>query len=141
LPVSEIVNPRARLSPIEDFAKRTLSAIPGLWRKLLYMAELRSAEGRYEHWGHSRVHGEVSSQQALASLHSQLYVDVLRTPVQQLMLQQDDNDEPVFDISERLKRLMVPSDLRGGSPRHLSSIVLAARFLIVAQRASTRSSA
>lgn len=126
---------------MEDFARRTLSVFPGLWRKLLYMAELRSTDGKYQHWGHSRVHGEISSQQALASLHSQLYVDALRTPVRQLMLEQDDNGDSVSDISDRLKRLMAPPDLLGGSPRHLNSIVLAARFLSVAQQASIHSDA
>lgn len=139
LTVSEVVSGAARLSPIEDFATRTLSAIPGLWRKFLYMAELRSADGKYEHWGHRRIHGELSSQQALASIHSQVYLDVLRMPLRELMSAgEDQNYSTAASFPVELQVRMVPSELQGGSPRHFNSIALAVRYLSAARQASTR---
>jgi hypothetical protein len=84
-PIPEVVTRGARLSPFEDFQARTLSALAGLWTKLLYMAELRSEDGQYCHWGHSRVHGELLSQAALARAHSELYISLLRSPIKELV--------------------------------------------------------
>lgn len=104
------------------------------------MAELRSADGKYEHWGHSRTHGELSSQQALASIHSRIYVDVLRTPLRELMANgEDKNGSATAELPAELQTRMLPPDLRGGSPRHFNSIVLAARYLSAGRQASTRS--
>ena len=38
-------------SASEDFARRTLSAIPGLLSRLAYMTSLRDEQGNYCHWG------------------------------------------------------------------------------------------
>src|SRR5579864_4349474 len=85
LPISEIVNGAGRLSAFEDFKRRTLSAIAGVWERFIYVAELRSQDGQYEHWGHRRVHGDVNSHSALARIHSELYLQVLRTPVRDMI--------------------------------------------------------
>lgn len=140
LPTTEIVTRTGRLSPFEDLKKRTLSAIAGLWPKLLYVTELRSKDGRYEHWGHSRVHGDLNSQVALAQAHSELYLQVLRTPLRDLS---SEWEHEIVEPSRRsdVLKLMVPTDLQGGSPRHFSLIVLTARLLSEERRASTRSSA
>lgn len=146
MPIPELVNGGARLSPFEDFQARTLSALSGLWTKLLYMTEVRSADGSYRHWGHSRVHGESASQVALARAHSELYIALLRTPIRELVeeIKVTDGDsesrELVGKITTRNKQ-MIPDDLEGGSPRHFNSIVLAARLVYEMQQASSHSTA
>src|SRR5258708_25090289 len=85
LPISEIGKGMARLSTFEDFLKRTLNTLQGIWRKLDYLAELRRPDGDYEHWGLSRVHGELAARNVLAEIHSSLYTQLLRTPVQELV--------------------------------------------------------
>ena len=143
---SEVISRGARLSPFEDFQARTLSALPGLWTKLLYMAGLRCAQGKYRHWGHSRVHGESPSQLALARAHSELYITLLRSSIREL-IEEIEMSSDGSDSTELVQRIevgearMVPSNLEGGSPRHFSSIVLAVRFLYERQRASSRSAA
>jgi len=143
LPIPEIEVRGARLSPFEDFQARTLSALSGLWTKLLYMTELRSKDGKYQHWGHSRVHGEALSQIALSKAHSELYIAVLRKPIQELVDEietTDDGSDPM-ELVRRItagKKEMVPESLEGGSPRHFNSIALAVRLVCEQQRASSR---
>lgn len=147
MPIPELVNRGARLSAFEDFQARTLSVLPGLWTKLLYMSELRSAaDGSYRHWGHGRVHGESASQVALARAHSGLYIALLRTPIRELMEEievtggDSESKELVLKITTGNKQ-MIPDDLEGGSPRHFNSIALAARLVYETQRASSHSAA
>jgi hypothetical protein len=137
LPISEIVTKTARLSPFEDFRKRTLAAIDGVWARLLYVSRLRSKDGRYEHWGHNRTHGELNSQEALGQAHSELYLQVLRMPLRDLMndLGSDSPGEGAKDLSA----VMIPANLRGGSPRHFNSVALAVELLDAARQASTHS--
>jgi hypothetical protein len=143
---SEVVSQGARLSPFEDFQARTLSSLPGLWTKLLYMAGLRCPEGKYRHWGHSRVHGESPSQLALARAHSELYITLLRRPMRELIEEIEMNSGGA-DPTELVRRIevgearMVPANLEGGSPRHFSSIVLAVRFRYERRRDSSHSAA
>jgi hypothetical protein len=139
LPISQIVTKTARLSPFDDFKKRTLAAIDGVWARLLYVTKLRGKNGRYEHWGHSRTYGELNSQAALGQAHSELYLQVLRTPLRDLIndLGSDGPGEPPKEFSDSL----VPANLQGGSPRHLNSVVLAVELLDAARRASTHSTA
>ena len=142
LPVTELVTTSVRLSPFEDFKLRTLSAISGLWGRLLYIAELRSEDGNYEHWGHSRLHGEDRSREALAHAHSELYIELLRTPISELAKEletvEDDNGpaSAARRIAENATKA-VPANLHGGSPRHFSSVVLAVSLLDSDRRAST----
>lgn len=144
MPIPELVSGGARLSPFEDFQARTLSALSGLWTKLLYMTELRSGDGRYRHWGHGRVHGESASQVALARAHSELYIALLRTPIRELVEEikvtggGSESRELVRKISAGNK-LIIPDDLEGGSPRHFNSIALAARLVYETQQASSHS--
>jgi hypothetical protein len=102
------------------------------------MAELRSSDGKYDHWGHRRVHGDVRSQEALARTHSELYLEVLRTPIAELAKEggAPDNDPPTSG-RDRFKdgnRRMVPENQRGGSSRHFNSVVLAVSLLGEAER-------
>ena len=142
LTTSEIVSKTVRLSPFENFKRRTLGAISGLWQRLLYLVELRSADGKYDHWGHNQVYGEVNSQAALARAHSEVYLEVLRTPLRSLTNEAECGDDRACQQYPEFSKLMVPTDVQGGSPRHLSSVVLAVRLLRTeAQQVSTRSSA
>jgi hypothetical protein len=146
LPTLEFVKGGARLSPSEDFKIRTLAAVVGLWAKLAYMAELRSEDGRYEHWGHRRVHGEAQSQAALASIHSELYIELLRTPVRKLAEELNpsslinDGSRTISQL-ERMKRNAIPENPEGGSRRHFNSLLLTARLLNADRQVSTGSSA
>lgn len=146
MPIPEVVTRGARLSPFEDFQARTLSALSGLWARLLYMAELRSDDGKYHHWGHRRVHGESPSQIALSKAHSELYIALLRTPIRDLVeeieMTSDGSDprELVRKIAD-CKQQLVPENVEGGSPRHFSSIALAVRLVYEKQRASSHSAA
>jgi len=128
LTIPEIVM-TSRLSPAEDFRTRTLSAVSGIWSKILYLAELRSEDGRYQHWGHNRIHGESRSQDAIATIHSELYLEFLRRPISELT--REPGSLPKLDAaaSKINPERMIPKDLGGGSPRHFNSIVLALRFL------------
>src|SRR5262249_44624604 len=124
----------------------TLSALSGLWAKLLYMAELRSDDGKYHHWGHSRVHGESGSQIALSKAHSELYITLLRSPIRELVEEINDGSdtrEVVGKIAccKKHKKQMIPENLEGGSPRHLNSIALAVRLVYEQQRASSQPAA
>lgn len=139
LPTSEIVNKSGRLSPFEDFKRRTLARIDGLWEKFVYVSGLRSSEGRYEHWGHNRTYGERDSQEAIGKAHSELYLELLRTPLRALVT--DWESSGTQGSSERIKfsTLMIPENLHGGSTKHFNSVVLAAHLLQVERLASTRS--
>lgn len=145
LTITEIVTRGARLSPFEDLKLRTLSAFTGIWEKLLYVSELRSSQGKYHHWGHSRVHGEDRSQAALRQIHSDLYVELLRTPMSELktMLESDEK-RSVVSITRRITeagKKMVPEKLEGGSRRHFNSIVLAFRLINAEKQVSSQSTA
>lgn len=69
----------ALLSCIEDLCIRTLSALPSVFEKLAYISRLRS-DRRYFHWGLSRQFGEIAADEALSQTHTELWLDVLRTP-------------------------------------------------------------
>ena len=139
LPISQIVTKTARLSAFDDLKKRTLAAIDGVWGRLLYLTKLRGKNGRYEHWGHNRTHGELNSQAALGQAHSELYLQVLRTPLRDLI--NDLGSDGPGELTKEFSNDMVPANLQGGSPRHFSSVVLAVELLDAARRASTHSSA
>ena len=142
LPFPEIVTRRSRLSPFDDFKLRTLSAVKGVWAKLLYMSELRLADGSYDHWGHIRAYGEKRSQEALAQVHSEIYLEVLRTPLRRLVPENSEEDgvgseERTF-LAGKSGVKMIPANPKGGSPRHFNSIVLAASLLEADRKAFCR---
>ena len=59
-------------SALQDVKETTLAAVSGLLGKLAYLASLRRAEGRYEHWGMELVHGPESSERALKTAHAEI---------------------------------------------------------------------
>lgn len=133
---SENLNFNRRLSPFEDFMKRTMSVLQGIWSKLNYIRELRSSDGRYSHWGLARTHGEDATNTMLADVHSELYLQVLRTPLselfEQLELSAEDAECSGAQLAAQLyreRRSLTPCDLRGGSPEHLRSVLLITELL------------
>jgi hypothetical protein len=142
---SEIVNRSPRLSPFEDFRLRSLDRLQGLWRRVLYLSSLRSAEGEYDHWGMRRTYGRELANDVLGQAHSNVYIHLLRTPLSELMRDAEscaeetgNSIEKVLQLANHDKDKLIPSRLIGGAPRHFSSVVLAVCALRSAQRASTR---
>ena len=84
-------------SALQDVKETTLAAVSGLLGKLAYLASLRRAQGRYEHWGMQAVHGAESSERALKTAHAEIVAGVLRTPLASLVedLQESSQDTGV----------------------------------------------
>src|SRR5580693_6830075 len=72
-------------SALQDVKETTLGAVSGLLGKLAYLASLRRAQGRYEHWGMQVVHGPESSERALKTAHAEIVAGVLREPLPSLV--------------------------------------------------------
>lgn len=69
---------------IEDFAGKTLAAIPGGLARLLYISSLRDlASGRYRHEGLEALYPAEAVQQALLHCHEELFTKILETPLEQ----------------------------------------------------------
>jgi hypothetical protein len=97
-------------SALQDVKETTLAAVSGLLGKLVYLASLRRAQGRYEHWGMELVHGPESSERALKAAHTEVVAGVLRTPLATL----------VEDLAE--------SSRGSGAPAHVYVARMRARF-------------
>ncbi len=132
------------LSAFEDFVNRTVPAVPTLLGRLGYVMGLRRGD-LYHHWGLARMHGEQPASEAIAHAHTQIWLEVLRTPLPELVSQLHAVSE-----EERQKWLQelragwtqaVPQDRAGGVPAHLSSILEAIAALSAAAPASTRRAA
>src|SRR5258708_4208153 len=72
-------------SAFEDLKGTTLRKISGLLRKLDYLSQLRNKDGRYSHWGLSRVYGEAAAHEALSKAHKDATAEVLRTPLRKMV--------------------------------------------------------
>src|ERR1019366_10219430 len=72
-------------SALQDVKETTLAAVSGLLGKLAYLASLRHARGRYEHWGMELVHGPEGSERALKTAHAEIVAGILRTPLASLV--------------------------------------------------------
>ena len=66
-------------SAYEDLRETTLSKIEGIWGKLAYVAERRSQNGTYQHWGLERAHGAEVAQEAFVRVHYSLINAILQT--------------------------------------------------------------
>lgn len=65
-----------------DLWRHTLSQIPTLTGRLLYLASLRNAvTGRYEHHGLSLLFGESESDKAIRQSHAKTFQEWLATPL------------------------------------------------------------
>ena len=132
-------------SAYEDLRKRTLDKVEGTWGKLSYIAERRSENGAYRHWGFERAHGTEAAQQTFARAHQSLVGTVLRTRIRSLQedLEQAssaDGSTPVSYASKltvHLRRLL-PS----GSPKmtelHLFSVLKTLSLLESRQQPDSR---
>ncbi|SRR5581483_848823 len=117
------------LSAYEDFVLRTLGSVPALLEKLLYVSCLRNEGGEYEHWGLVRAHGEGPAQKAMEMAHGELFLRVLRTPLQRLaeetaMLAPGEPRMDVEDCRRNWQRL-VPPEMHGGNAEHFRSVLTA----------------
>src|SRR5256885_16634284 len=65
-------------SALDDVLKTTLAAVSGIIGKLEYIAGLQKGNKKYTHWGLQRLHGEKTTQQALAEAHRLIFLNILR---------------------------------------------------------------
>jgi hypothetical protein len=119
-----------RQTVLDDFMGLTLPAVPGVWGKLRYMASLRREDGRYEHWGLTRLYGDKAVQRALKEAHRSVFLQLLRTPLKELLkdaeLSASESEIDVKGFLAELRReaaLLSPEDRGGGSLRHFSSVL------------------
>lgn len=125
------------LLPIkDDLLERTLASIPGILGKLNYVADLRES-GRYAHWGLARTYGEEALQRTMGEIHRALFLQVLRTPLRQLLedvrrsaAAQRSDVRPYLEAILRNARSLVPPNLGGGSAAHFNSVVAALLSLL-----------
>src|SRR4051812_43293513 len=116
-------------SPFDDFSGTTLNAVPGTLGKLKYVAGLRQHGGNYFHWGMARRHGETPANMAIAEAHTTVFSSILKTPLQTLWEEARKlSGGQLADVLQFLQELqqqkegLIPSDMRGGSQRHFSSV-------------------
>jgi len=145
---SEIGTSSVRLSAFEDLLDQTLRTITDLWGKLHYVSALRDDSGRYEHWGFVRTHGELATQAAFAQAHSDLFSQILRAPLAELL---EDVELAAGKMSvttdEFIKRIRgaawqaLPQNLAGGTRAHFNSVLDALSLVHLARKNSIRRAA
>ena len=128
------------LSAEEDFKVRSLAAFDSPLAKLAYCAELRTAGGRYRHWGLARNHGEEAADTAIARAHGSVFLEVLRSPIRTLIVQErmaaaNAGSQLLEALSQLRSNVadLLPTLLAGGTRQHLSS-VLAALWALETER-------
>ncbi len=134
-------------SALQDVKETTLSAVSGLLGKLSYLASLRRAHGRYEHWGMQMVHGLESSERALKAAHSEIITGILRAPLASLTedLENSSRDsgvaaqEYVEEMRGHFKDLLPEGRQSSPASSHLSSVLLALWSLEKNRGRATRS--
>jgi hypothetical protein len=108
-------------SAVEDFVNETLASIPSKLGRLRFIAAMNK-NGSYKHWGMSKRHGADEAQKAISEAHSDSFEKVLTSPVPNLALEEHETAEysgrPEIELASAL-----PSDLRGGTRRHLKWIL------------------
>ena len=132
---------------MQDVKETTLAAVSGLLGKLAYLASLRRAQGRYEHWGMELVHGAESSERALKTAHAEVVAGVLRTPLQSLVEDLDESSRESgvaagLYVEKLLKNFddLLPGDRQDSeSAAHLNSVLLALSNLQKSRGRSIRS--
>jgi hypothetical protein len=134
-------------SALQDVRETTLSAVTGLLGKLAYLASLRRAHGRYEHWGMEVVHGQESSERALKAAHSEVVAGVLRTPLPMLVkdLQRSSQGKGmaaqpyVEEMRGQFDALLPEGRQNSPASSHLNSVLLALWSLEKSREGATRS--
>lgn len=145
---SEIGTSSVRLSAFEDLLERTLRTVAGVWGKFQYVSALRDAAGRYEHWGFVRTHGELSAQAAFAKAHSDLFSQILRAPLAELLEDiESAAGKKSVTTDEFIKRIRdaagqaIPHNLAGGTRAHFNSVLDALSLVHLARKNSIRRAA
>ena len=115
----------------DDFRDRSLAAFRGPVGRLEYVAGLRQTSGVYSHWGMVKTHGEAAANQAIARAHTQIFVDVLRMPLKELLeelralaVERGVEARELMQTLAARTELLTPQSLNGGSKRHFNSILL-----------------
>lgn len=134
-------------SALQDVKQTTLTAISGLLGKLSYLASLRRAQGRYEHWGMETIYGAESAERALKAAHSEVVTGVLRAPLSTLVedLEQSSQGSGVAphdyveNMRERFDDLLPAGRQDAASVQHLNSVLLALSKLEGRRGRATRS--
>lgn len=124
-------------SALEDLRETTLQKVTGLLGRLVYLARLRGADGKYFHWGLSRVHGEAAAQEALAEAHRSTAEEILRTPLRRMIRDAENSSEAqnippeqyAKELQERGEALL-PARHGAGSARHLNSVLRVLSHLV-----------
>ena len=114
-------------SATDDLRYRTLAALGGALERLAYLVSLRDEAGHYRHWGVSRIYGDKVADDAGAELHSQLWVEVLRSPIPKLQREleamEGSRRAEVVRILKLSGDLSRPANLDGGGVRHFNSVL------------------
>jgi hypothetical protein len=134
-------------SALQDVKETTLAAVSGLLGKLVYLASLRRAQGRYEHWGMELVHGPESSERALKTAHAEIMAGVLRTPLASLVEDLDESSRDsgvaaqayVEGMRARFEDLLPGERQDSPAATHLNSVLLALSSLQKHRGRATRS--
>jgi len=134
-------------SASEDLRQRTLDKIAGLWGKLTYIADRRSTDGRYQHWGFERTHGTVTAQETFARAHQSLLGIILRTRLSSLRedLEQASGaagTSPASYVSQLTAGLhrLLPSGCPKMTELHLTSVLKTLLHLEARREADAQSS-
>jgi hypothetical protein len=124
-------------SALEDLQETTLRAVAGCLNRLEYLSGLRGKDGSYEHWGLTRVYGDLAAKKALARAHRSLLSKVLAMPIRNLVEDAKRSSEvagiPPAAFVERLATTtpnLLPHGPGAGSARHLSSVLHALSSLL-----------
>lgn len=127
------------LSAAEDLSIRTLRAVPGSLRRLLYLSGLRDESGTYRHWGLERAFGEVAGT-ALQEAHEDSLVEVLRTPIPELWneLRVQSRDSGISTLEQigslsSLGESVYPPGCTGAFRSHLNLVLFVLRALAQSQ--------
>ncbi len=120
-------------SALQDVKETTLAAVSGMLGKLAYLASLRSAQGRYEHWGMELVHGQESSERAMKTAHSEVVAGILRTPLASMVEDLEESRRGsgvapqayVEALRTRFDDLLPGERQDSPTATHLSSVLLA----------------
>jgi hypothetical protein len=134
-------------SALQDVKESTLAAVSGLLGKLSYLASLRRAQGRYEHWGMEKVYGPESSEHALRTAHAEIVAGVLRAP---LAVLEEDLEESsraggveaqayVEELRNRFEDLLPGERKNSPAATHLNSVLVALSSLKKNRPRATRS--
>ena len=134
-------------SALQDVKETTLAAVSGLLGKLAYVASLRRAQGRYEHWGMELVHGAESAERALRTAHTEIVTGILRTPMESLLedLQESSRgtglDAKLYieGMRDRFEDLLPGERQDSAAATHLNSVLLALSTLEKNRACATRS--